>query len=400
MLGSGIKVPSPRDRRRRPMASSAFANAADQPARAPALGGGQAAAIPAQPPRLDHTAPIQAGAVAHVKRVSDKKLVYILSGHSGDSVVVKIETPGGVEPLEEFAARERALHSLAQASLPNAPGKEPLNTTDKNQLLGLDENQVAGDVRDLKDNLAKVGTQGQALERAIVVKMPKVEVGSDLGSTVAAAAGGEALPVDSASVRMNPQSAIKAGPNADDDKQKRRIYEPVKLKPGSHSAQSQVQLLMTSPTIFAALGRMATYDLLVSNQDRFRHDGSVNLENIDFTKAMFPNMPEVLPLDNMDPWNPLGDQWNGATPLSGMQEMTAYANKVVGYLLRKSRVELNGKEVGRLQDSFLGGMLHAAYDLKRREPGLRAQAAAPGASAGQQRVANVLAGRLALVNPN
>jgi hypothetical protein len=58
-----------------------------------------------------------------------------------------------------------------------------------------------------------------------------------------------------------------------------------------------MQLLENNPLVWKQLGSIAAFDLLIGQHDRFKADGSVNPQNLDFNSAG----TRAVALDNFDP---------------------------------------------------------------------------------------------------
>lgn len=260
---------------------------------------------------------LAAADVKNVKRIPGK-LVYILTGHGPDSVVVKFEMPGGKESVAELGARQKALYDLARAVLEHVPEARVMTGAELTVLQQLDPHVVTGDVGDLVDVLQK--GIGQA---SVPLKMEAVNVGDSLQDMI-----------------------------------QNRTVTPSLL----------------SATVLRQLGKMAFFDLLVSNTDRFQSTGNVNVQNIDFTAGG----TEALPLDNLDPFGggiPMSlKDYEGRASLVSRAARRDYAENALSTIVSKTKQMVSLNEVKNLIAMFAAGMEEAARLCKARQKGLEAVA--------------------------
>lgn len=207
--------------------------------------------------------PIQAKYVAGLKRVTPDKGVWLLTGKNNEKVIIKFEDGSGVESPGTFRGRVEAVNYLAKNVLPRVPKSYRLVVPEVEQLFKMAKNY--GDAT-LQQRLEQVwstrGKKGQEKDDstpvAAIVKIDYVDMGDNLLERAE----------DSANLTgnwANQAQALLLGPHSDE--------------------------------VWSDMGRMAAFDLLVINSDRFGLDGHVGLENIDFSAG---NAPRLVPLDNVD----------------------------------------------------------------------------------------------------
>lgn len=189
---------------------------------------------------LDKNAPIVANEVQTVTNPHGN--VYILTGHGGDSVVVKFEVAGG-EGKAKYEARYQLGEELGQQILDGAIAKNQLTANDLQQLRLIPINPHDG---------------SQALRTALNNNIDQLAVGIKMDTL---ALGGELFEMS----RTN---------NA-----------------GQHT--QHLALALDENKCFR-YGQMAYYDVLTRNYDRFCEDGHI-MNNLDFNAGY----TEVVPLDNI-----------------------------------------------------------------------------------------------------
>jgi hypothetical protein len=236
---------------------------------------------------LAHDRPISAGDVKEVKRVSKEKLVYVLTGKAGDLVVVKFESIGRAsESRAQFADRSEALREVAAEVLQNVPGAIPLTPGDGAEIALL-KDTLSADVAEFKDMTKNVLAAAQTYEQLFALKMQHIDVGKALSDLQ----------------RPSPTSSSSAPALAGGDGRKR-----IKARAGGPSLPAA--LISADSPVWKEFGRMAAFDILVSNNDRFRPRDKtqpVNLENLS------RRGDEGVSLDVVDPNSPLpsADPWDG-----------------------------------------------------------------------------------------
>lgn len=209
------------------------------------------------------TSTIKAKYVVGLQRVTKDKDVWLLTGITGEKVIVKIEGGSGTETPSQFRGRVEAVNYLAKTVLPRAPKSYRLDVKELDQLILIAEQHQD---ENLKSSLAKLsetrGKKGATKDITTpvdaIVKMEYIDMGDNLLDRVN-------TPPVSNSQWANQAQELLLEPNADE--------------------------------IWRDMGRLAAFDLVVINSDRFASDGYVGLENIDFSAG---NAPQLVPLDNVD----------------------------------------------------------------------------------------------------
>ena len=228
---------------------------------------------------LAHDRPISAGEVTEVVRVSTEKLVYVLTGKSGERVVVKFESIGcASESRAQFADRSEALREVAAEVLQNVPGAMPLTPGDGAEIALLKDTLSAA-AAEFKDLTKNVLAGAQSYEQLFALKMQHVDVGKALSDLQ----------------RPSPTSSSSAPALAGGDGRKR-----IKARAGGPSLPAA--LISADSPVWKEFGRMAAFDILVSNNDRFRPRDKtqpVDLENLS------RRGDEGVSLDVVDPNSPI-----------------------------------------------------------------------------------------------
>lgn len=272
---------------------------------------------------LAHDQPIVVDPADPIVAVTELKqgAVYRLDAQGGSQLIVKVEAFRPGEGEAGFGGRHRATTELA-ARVIQVPGVEPLGAGEIAVLKGLPD--MGPGLASLKQAIA----QKEAGDLRMFFRAERVDAGSALGEV------------------FNPHDGA---PDA------------------GQVAAKRAQLL--DPQVYATLGRIAALDLLVGNGDRFRADGSVNLDNLDFNQA------GPVSIDNVDPWSRSlepGQEWEGERWLTSVDGMTAYARSAVEDLF-------GATEPGRAMmvsffiGPFLQGMQAAADTLRQGLAGRRLQ---------------------------
>jgi len=241
------------------------------------------------------------------------KLVFVLTGHAADSVVVKFEMPGGAETVPQLGARRDALYALSRTVLDNVPEATLLTPPELNALQQLDPTTVTGDVAVLVGML-----QGGLAQQAVSLKVETVAVGDSLEDMI---------------------------------------------------GHNNVTPSLLSPTMLRQFGKMAFFDLLVSNTDRFRPDGDVNVQNIDFVAGG----GQALPLDNLDPFGggipTTLAQFEGRAAVADKSARRGYAMNALITICAKAGRDVPVKQLPALVDLFAAGMEDAAKQCKAQQKG-------------------------------
>lgn len=198
-------------------------------------------------PKLSVDKPIIKDSIAKLERIGDK-LVFILTGTNGENLVLKFEIRLDTEHSSDFSRRYETTRDVAQICLERLPKIEFLKQTELEQLLGLGA-KVEGGAELLKQLRAGL------LDSSLGVKMEHVDVGDSLAKM--------------------------------------------------RSMKNVPKTLLSRRTL-RDLGKLAMFDLLTGNEDRFHEksltarDSFCNLENIDF-RHIEGGRYEVIPLDNLSP---------------------------------------------------------------------------------------------------
>ena len=298
---------------------------------------------PGRPPVqrvLAHNQPIVAAEVASVQQAGGK-LVFILDGGAHGQVVVKFETFGATESLAQYGDRSAALRSIAAGVLQNVPGSSALTAADMTAIAQIPA-AVGGDLAFLKSMAAGVLAGSQGYDRLLAMKMQHVNVGQNLQDLVTAAAG-PALAVAGAA----PVPALAGGGRA-------------RARPAAAPARPAAVIPANSP-LWGEFGKMAAFDLLVSNNDRFSPTG-VNLENIDLHGA------QGVSLDVVDPNSPLlgTERWEGEAEF---RAPAAWAQARVGELC--DALHINPLYFAQVLAAFTAGFVAAKTQLKAQEGNYR-----------------------------
>ena len=276
---------------------------------------------------LAHTHPIVGAEVNSVRRVGGK-LVYILDGGVNGQVVVKFEVLGSArEDVPKYADRSDALRSIAAGVLQNVPGTSPLTNADMGAIAQIPA-AVGGDLQDLQQMAAGVLNGAQTHARLLAMKMEHINVGQNLDDLVRAAVA--------AAAAAAPAPGMAAVPGA--------AAAPARPHP----------VLAADPGLWGEFGKMAAFDLLVSNNDRFSDD-DVNLQNVDMRGL------QGVSLDVVDPNSPLlaVDPWEGEAPLNNP---TPWAQDIVGKMF--DRLFMYPMHFNPMLHAFLGGFNTAKAQLK------------------------------------
>ena len=253
--------------------------------------------------------------------------VWILENTANVRVVIKCEAPMDVA---EFVPRREYITWLATGAFPGVPDAAQLTSLELDFLetLGVTEVSNSNPGLSLKD---AIDLKNTSQPNFVFYKLTPVEMGANLE---ARKANGEST--------------------------------------------SSLRQLVFSEGGLKALGRIAAFDLVVNNRDRFRppagrYSRPVNLTNVDFDSANRP-----LAIDNVDPANPLihknlstDKAWPGGDMVCSLAGRKAYAGLAVQDLLSQLGLEPNGKEDYVAQ--FLKGMNEGVTALKGLRKALKAK---------------------------
>jgi Domain of unknown function (DUF4157) len=279
---------------------------------------------------LAHTQPIVPAEVASVQQVGGK-LVFILDGGVNGQVVVKFETFGATESLAQYADRSAALRSIAAGVLQNVPGSSSLTAPDMNAIARIPA-AVGGDLAFLKQMAAGVLAASQGYDRLLAMKMEHINVGQNLQALVNAAASGGAAPAP----------AIAAGPGG---------------RARARAAPVLPAVIPHDSPLWGEFGKMAAFDLLVSNNDRFSAT-DVNLENVDLRGG------QGVSLDVVDPNSPLlkAEPWEGE---AAVRNPATWGQQRVGEMC--DSLHINPLFFGNVLDAFMAGFVAGKTQLKAQE---------------------------------
>jgi hypothetical protein len=265
---------------------------------------------------LAYNQPINVNDITTIARVSADKEVYVLSGNG--TVVVKIETGSASEGTEEGAARWGHGLWLAQNVLAGVPGAELLSATDR-QILETLPDTLGADAITLRESLKYYGSHNFP---QFPVKMETVQMGENLKERIAAA------------------------------------------KTSGVGGRLKLTQVLSSDEVWTEMGKMAVFDLLMDNADRFQANGTCNLENLDFTTG---TTPALKPLDN---FNPSVDStlrpetvWKGKNVLKGgiqKQYVTLACNHIYQAAYGRNAPDNYQK---KFQEGMIAGR-DAVYQLK------------------------------------
>jgi hypothetical protein len=280
--------------------------------------------------------------------------VWVLTDPQQGRVVIKIENPVGGETTGQFEGRHDTVTWLAQQALQGVPGAQALTPAELAALAQLNAVEVGKG----GPTLASFAAQPQGL---VFLKVAHVDMGAHLESRIEAA-------------------------TADMRRGGRRGFE----------RQAGLLQLMSDQATLQSLGRIAAFDLVVNNADRFRPDGTANPKNIDFDAA---NQP--LAIDNLDPNNRLdANAWPGRARVIDRGSRSGYSAKVVLFLLGMVGIDEQGdpNAVLRTIAAFRAGMELGVTTMKGQEAALRARAALAG-DAHRTALGQLVADRLRDLDP-
>jgi hypothetical protein len=247
---------------------------------------------------LSHTTPIVTGEVDGCQQLSNK--VWKLTRANGENVIIKFELMSHQTP-DEFEERAHQTMHLANLVLQGVPGMTPIAPADIVAINGIDATaQGKTDAAGLQQQLANPAG-------IYVYKAQTVNVGDNLQDMV-----------------DNARREMKAA------KGKRAMGKALTTAQDLAAAVMNTQM-MTS------MGRMAAFDLIVNNYDRFRPDGTANLTNLDIGGGVALGIDNLNPNDRLlDPNSPGVDDWEAGPIFHDAGSAMAYAMKVVDFLAEKT----------------------------------------------------------------
>ena len=233
---------------------------------------------------LSYEAAVSADEIVTVTVLKQGAVFQIAGALAPQRVIIKIEPFQVGEGKAAYAARHEATTAIARAILGGAPGVQPLSEADFKELMKVPDG-ANGAAREMKDTLKKT-IRGNFM----AFKAEHVDVGVSLQELF--------------------DSDLNARKGTDDDR-------------------ATMRGTLENPAAIRQMGKMATLDLLVGNQDRLNWEIGINLANMDFVDNATP-----VPIDNVDP-NGLRlepDAWNQGAGLSLQNDMgrQAFARRVHG----------------------------------------------------------------------
>lgn len=246
---------------------------------------------------LSHTTPIVTGEVDVIVQRADS--VWELTNQAGETVIIKFE-PMMNKTAAEFEARAELTREMAFLVLERVPDANPVDANDEQEILAACALAAGNaDAALLANRL-----QTRAANNDYVYKCQTVDVGDNLLDM-----GIAANLISAANYKPLPGLTGK--------------------KPGQ--AASDVHKDIMNPKMMTSLGKMAAFDLIVGNEDRFHHDTSrpVNLKNLDVGGGV------ALGIDNLNPFTDLVPglaNWLAAPVFKEDGTVEDYAQSVVEYL--------------------------------------------------------------------
>jgi len=318
---------------------------------------------------LAHTSPIAHGDVVSVRQVGGK-LVYILDGQPNNGIVVVKFEQFGNETLARYADRSGALRAIGGSMLQNVPGTSALTPADMQEIAQIPPNVGGPDLQHLQMMAAGVLNNAQGFDRLLAMKMENINVGQNVEDMVTAA---------NQAAQQAPVAAAVGGPQGAAAGRAGRVR-------GAGPAAPPPVISPQSPA-WQEFGKMAAFDMLVSNTDRFKPEG-VNLQNVDLRGQ------QGVSLDLVDP----NSRLDSALPWEGEQIFKApaeWAMKVVGEMCDTLHIPRLYFQVV-LQD-FMTGFTSGKQFLKAREAQYRAlgpQLGGRGQAAAGSHTYGIIAARL------
>jgi hypothetical protein len=294
---------------------------------------------------LAHTSPIAHGDVVSVRQVGGK-LVYILDGRPNNGiVVVKFEVFGN-ETLARYDDRSAALRTMAASMLQNVPGTAALTPADMQEIAQIPANVGGPDLAHLKMMAAGVLGNQQGFNNLLAMKMENINVGQNLEDMVAAA---------NQAAQQAPVAAV-AGPPA-------ALGRGGRVRGHGAGPAAPPPVIAPQSPVWQEFGRMAAFDILVSNNDRFKPDG-VNLQNVDMRGQQGVSLDVVDPNSRLDRPFP----WEGE-PI--FRAPATWAQDVVGEMCDK--LHIPGMYFQVVLGDFLTGFNAGKQFLKGQEANYRAR---------------------------
>ncbi len=289
---------------------------------------------------------VQAQDVATVTKVHNK--VWVLRGYQGDSVVIKIEVPQGGEGKQGFEARHEYVTWLAQKVLAGVPNAEAMTANEVAELTQVQVQEGGGKGPPTLQNFAATSLPGDVF-----------------------------LKVETVAMAQNLEDKIQAA----------------QAPQGGWGRQVSPQAIITNPATLTELGKMAVFDLIVNNADRFRPNnagvGVVNEANIDFNTAH-----QAIAIDNLDPNNRIvPNVWPGKDRVKTKGNRAGYAAEAVQDMMTKvGGITIDIPTLKPHIIAFRTGMEQAVTALKGqaqllRFKGLRDRGV-------KQQIGNILAARI------
>lgn len=248
------------------------------------------------PGKLDVGVKIERTNVKTVKKVHQN--IWVLEGNGSnpvDKVVIKVENFSQSLTFEEYYCQHRFISRLASRMFTN---ELQIVELEKAELLYFETIPVGTEVAATKElGEGNIGLARLAKDRekdnSAFLKMPYLEMGSNLADLIEHDVAGK--------------------------------------------WSKDLREILFDTGRMRALGRIAAFDLVVNNQDRFRPiEGTernpyvtVMSKNIDFDKAC-----QIVALDNVDPNNCIKfDEWPGKSALTGIEGFNQYVELAVENLI-------------------------------------------------------------------
>ena len=303
--------------------------------------GGRSGA-PSQPPRLAYDQPITAANIQGVKELKEGS-VFQLTSAAGDKLIIRLEPY--TDPTEsEYRARNAVTNEFAALALPGTPGIRELTTKDRDAILGTSAATVVEQDLIALIELKKLVREVQNGEhKAVFFKAEHVDAGESVGNT------------------LNPKN-----PPAPD------TQEAIGLENKQNSLMGKLE----QQGHWESLGRMAVFDIIVGNGDRFRtqnNKGDVNPENIDIGQH------GPVSVDNVDPYAPWFGQvavQQAVTPLLAEPDREQYADAVFKKIVSRKKLGDFGPLLeqamdGVAQPAFVKGMDEGIHDMRKLKSKIR-----------------------------
>ncbi|PUB14783.1 hypothetical protein [Yoonia sediminilitoris] len=326
--------------------------------------------------------------VANVSKLAHK--VWLLEGPqvqgNAPSVVIKLELRVSQgEAMTDFRAREGITREMGAMVLDGVPGANPASANDLAVIGTLDNAnclnvQAQNELAELKAEL-----NGQNAAQTVVIKVAKVaNIPKSVGDQIFEA-------------KQQMQANLSKGGK-------------VKSVGNTAAGVNAVARNILQLPVATSLGKMAAFDLIVGNFDRFSHDGTINIQNLE----VFGN--QALGLDNLNPYGAIrgidpGNQgagvvtlpWPGGSIVTDTSKINVYAKRIQGDILKSVDLfgavadELGPTGLATWQITFINGLIAAIRTLKHHETSLRQRLVQQAGSAEDRQAWTIMADRLAQI---